>query len=252
MTSCDAKQPFCQNGSGSIAYGGNGRFTLIISSRDRPKIAGVTPATDRTTISADNYKAIGQGNVSQFGTYTVNEADKTITNHIESSFFPSDAGTDRKLSIVLTGDELTQQVAAVPAAAQEKTLKQQVQGAWNWYPAMPKYQSAANPTGSISYNGNGRYTIVAAAKNRPIPASVASTPGPRDKITPEEYKAIAQAFAAQFGTWSVNETDKTITTHIEDGLIPTAADGTATVVSVTADELKTNGALGNAVWRRFK
>jgi hypothetical protein len=95
---------------------------------------------------------------------------------------------------------------------------------------------------------------VVAAKNRPIPASVASAQGAasRDKITPDEYKAIAQAFVAQFGTWSVNEADKTITTHKEDGIIPTSNDGKATIVSVTADELKTSGLLGNAVWRRFK
>jgi hypothetical protein len=63
---------------------------------------------------------------------------------------------------------------------------------------------------------------------------------------------MAQGFAAQFGTWSVNEADKTISLHVEEGPIPRSIDGEATIVSVTADELRTNGALGNAVWRRFK
>ena len=95
-----------------------------------------------------------------------------------------------------------------------------------------------------------------AAKNRPIPASVASTPGaaPRDKITPEEYKTIAQGTVAQFGTWSVNEADKTISLHSEDGFVPRPdrpVDFKGTIVSVTADEMKTNGVLGNAVYRRF-
>jgi hypothetical protein len=210
---------------------------------------------------------MGQGNVSNFGTWSLSDDGKTLTEHVESSFFGRADGTDLKYTISLTGDELKsvdsngfsstwkkvpppQQVAAVPAAAQQqqqKTLKQQVQGAWNLISCDAKVPICANPTGSVSYNGNGRYTIVVAAKNRPTPASVASTPGQRDKMTPEEYKAVAQAFAAQFVTWSVNEADKTITTHKEDGLIPTSTDGKATIVSVTADELKTNGLLGNAV-----
>jgi hypothetical protein len=96
--------------------------------------------------------------------------------------------------------------------------------------------------------------VIIAAKKRPVPAAVAAnTAGSlRDKITPEEYKGVAQSFVAQFGTWSVNEADKTIITHKEDGIIPTSNDGKTTIVSVTADELKTDGIFGNAVWRRFK
>jgi hypothetical protein len=275
MTSCDFKYfkaPFCP-GNGSIAFGGNGQYTEVILGRDRPKLAGTPGSTppDRTTVSAEAYKGIAQGTVAQFGTWSVDEATKTLTFHPENTFTRVNEGTDRKNFISLTGDELTitvanggsttwkkspplQQVAAVPAAAQEKTLKQQVQGAWNLISCDAKGPICADPSGSVSYNGNGRYTIMVAAKNRPIPASVVSTPGaaPRDKTTPEEYKAIAQGFAAQFRTWSVNEADKTITTHAEDGFIPRPIGGKATIVSVTADEMKTNGALGNAVWRRFK
>ena len=91
-----------------------------------------------------------------------------------------------------------------------------------------------------------------------MPASVAGTtgPAPREKITPEEYKAMAQGVTAQFGTWSVNEAENTLSLHAEDGLIPRPEGGRRenrfTIVSVTADELKTSGPVGNAVWRRFK
>jgi hypothetical protein len=88
-----------------------------------------------------------------------------------------------------------------------------------------------------------------AAKNRPTTS--------RENVTPEAYKAIAQGVAAQFGTWSVDEADKTLTLRAEEALFPRPTDNTqqtskSTIVSVTADEMKTSGALGNAVYRRFK
>jgi hypothetical protein len=70
----------------------------------------------------------------------------------------------------------------------------------------------------------------------------------------EDYKSIAQGVVANFGTWSVNEADKTVTTHVDGALFPTA-EGTEGKfsASVTADELKMNGgALVSSTWRRFK
>ena len=90
-----------------------------------------------------------------------------------------------------------------------------------------------------------------AAKNRPVIANPQ-----RENVTPEQYKAIAQGVAAQFGTWSVNEADKTLIFHSEEGLFPRPAGGRdqkQTIVSVTADEMKTSSpTLGNATYRRFK
>ena len=44
LTSCDAKTPVCSNPKGSAVYAGNGRYTLVIESVDRPKISGPRPA----------------------------------------------------------------------------------------------------------------------------------------------------------------------------------------------------------------
>jgi Lipocalin-like domain len=56
--------------------------------------------------SAEN-KAVLSGFVGSFGTYTVNEAEKTIITRVEGSVFPNLVGVDQKRSIVsLTGDEL--------------------------------------------------------------------------------------------------------------------------------------------------
>ena len=137
--------------------------------------------------------------------------------------------------------------------SQEKTLKQQVQGAWSLVSCDAKQPYCVNPTGSLSLNGNGRYTQVIAAKNRPIPAKfVPGTHG--ENVSPEDFKTMARGMYANFGTWSVNEAEKTLTIRSEEGLFPRPAGGSEIkyTISVTADEMKLSGPNGADVWRRFK
>jgi hypothetical protein len=87
--------------------------------------------------------------------------------------------------------------------------------------------------GSLNFDASGRYCRwwqrVAARK----------LPLGRADIKPEEYKALAQGVVANFGTWSVNETDKTLTRKAEGALFPNA-EGVETKFSVnlTGDESK--------------
>ena len=83
----------------------NGRFTIVIVARGRPKVT-VTGRVNRATLSPEEYKAIAQGVAAQFGTWSVSEADKTLTQHVEGAFIPNNEGNDQKLSVSLTGDEL--------------------------------------------------------------------------------------------------------------------------------------------------
>jgi hypothetical protein len=73
-----------------------------------------------------------------------------------------------------------------------------------------------------------------------------------------EYGEAARAFAGNFGTWSVNEADKTLIRRLEGALIPNA-EGTETkaAVSMAGDELKLTvtpaaGGKNEAVYRRAK
>jgi hypothetical protein len=139
-----------------------------------------------------------------------------------------------------------------PTSAQEKTLKQQIQGAWSLVSCEAKQPYCVNPTGSLSLNGNGRYTLVIAAKNRPTPAlAVPGTHG--ENVTPEDFKTMARGMLANFGTWSVNEAEKTLIIRSQEGLFPRPAGGAEAkfTVSVTADEMKVSGP-GSYVWRRYK
>ena len=80
----------------------NGRYALIVTRSDHPKFA----SNNRMQGTPEENKAIVQGSISHFGTYVVNEADKTITFHIQTSTFPNWDGMDQKRPFTLSGDEL--------------------------------------------------------------------------------------------------------------------------------------------------
>jgi hypothetical protein len=198
-------------------------------------------------VSAEDYKAIGQGTVAQFGTWSVNEADKTLTQHVESSFTRKNEGNDAKLTVNLTGDELKLVTANGATFSLKKspnppqTLRQQLVGTWNLVSCdRADLSVCANPSGSISFGASGRYTVFFAPKGR---AKVASAGNGRANVTPEDYKTAAQGVVAGVGTWSVNEADKTITYKVEDALFPGTggAELKGTIVSLTGDDMKHSG-----------
>jgi hypothetical protein len=49
--------------------------------------------------------------VANFGTWSVDEATKTLTYHIRGSTFPNQAGTDLKSTVTLAGDEWSGTIA---------------------------------------------------------------------------------------------------------------------------------------------
>ena len=71
--------------SGTLVFGSDGHYALIFLRRDLPKVA----SNNRTSETPDESRAIAQGSVAHFGTYTVAEADKTLVLHVESSTFPN-------------------------------------------------------------------------------------------------------------------------------------------------------------------
>jgi lipocalin-like protein len=90
-------------GDGYLVFERNGRFSFAILSSDVPKFA----SNNRNTGTADENKAVVQGGISYFGTYSVNEADGTLTLHIERCSYPNWNGTDQKRLITsLTAQEL--------------------------------------------------------------------------------------------------------------------------------------------------
>ena len=142
-------------------------------------------------------------------------------------------------------------LALLPSSvlAQEKTLKQQIQGPWSLASCNStdaKGEKAAycanNPKGITILAGNGNW------------AGTITAGGRKD--------ANAPGVTALFGTWSVNEADKTLTRHIVSGLNPAFEGKDFTVnISLNGEEMRLTGnvnPLGEGVlhldttYRRFK
>ena len=135
------------------------------------------------------------------------------------------------------------------AMAQQKTLKEQIQGPWSLASCnstTAKGEKTAycanNPRGILILAGNGNY------------ASTTIAGGRKDTDAP--------GVVANFGTWSVNEADKTVTIHFVGALNPANEGKDLKLnISLNGEELRTTGDLStigiqgskvDTTYRRFK
>jgi len=94
--------PFGPSPKGQIIFTADGHFSQVHVSSGLPKIAGNNRLNGR---DVDN-RAIVQGTLSFFGTYSVDEEKKTVTFNIVASTYPNAEGTSQTRTIdKLTADE---------------------------------------------------------------------------------------------------------------------------------------------------
>jgi hypothetical protein len=92
---------FGPNGRGVTIFESNGHYASVTLSSDLPKFA----SGNRNVGTPEENKAIVQGSLAHYGTYTV--ADKVVTLKVEGSTWPAWTGTDQKRTIIsFTGDEI--------------------------------------------------------------------------------------------------------------------------------------------------
>ena len=103
LVSCN-NGPFCPNPNGIQILDASGHYAILHTLRGRPKFTSLTQSRD--TRPAEEYKAIVIGVQANFGTWSIDEATKTMTWHIEGALVPNNEGTDFKGVISLSGDEL--------------------------------------------------------------------------------------------------------------------------------------------------
>ena len=162
------------------------------------------------------------------------------------------------LAMIVIGSALL----ADTAAAQQKSIKEQIVGAWTFVSALDVYPDGRKndrwgptPKGVFIFDSSGRYAQFITRSDLPKVAA-----GAPDKATAEENKAILSGLVASFGTYTVNEAEKIITTHVEGGAYPNliGVDQKRVVQSLTADELKytnpatSTGTRAEATWKRVK
>jgi hypothetical protein len=94
---------FGPNPKGLMIFESNGRFSQISMRADLPKFG----TNNRATGTAEENKSVIQGSIAYFGTYSVNEADKSFTIQVEGATFPNWSGTAQKRGLSISGDELT-------------------------------------------------------------------------------------------------------------------------------------------------
>jgi hypothetical protein len=111
-------EPFGPHAKGMLVFDGTGRFGTQIMAADTPKFA----SNNRMLGTPEENKAAAQGVVAYFGTYSVSEADRIVTLHIERSSFPNWNGTDQKRSFSFTEDELRYTAASSTANPAEAAL----------------------------------------------------------------------------------------------------------------------------------
>jgi hypothetical protein len=127
------------------------------------------------------------------------------------------------------------------AVSQQKSLKEQLVGTWTLVSlgrtaSDGTKRQIPNPKGILILDAGGRYAQVAGRGDRPKFKS------PSQPTTEELAAATQDFFAANFGTWSVNEADNTLTQRFDGALRPNN-EGTDTKnsVSLAGDELKLTG-----------
>jgi len=79
---------------GMLTFDSSGRYSLHIYRQGRLKFAG----NDKAKGTPEENQSTVQGSNTHFGRYTVNEADASITFHIDQALFPNWEGTQQKRS----------------------------------------------------------------------------------------------------------------------------------------------------------
>lgn len=93
---------FGPNPGGLLIFDDNGRYASVVVRPGVPKFA----SNNREAGTVEENKAAMQGSIAHVGRYTVNEADRSVTLHIEYSSFPNWNGTEQRRPITIAGDEM--------------------------------------------------------------------------------------------------------------------------------------------------
>jgi len=128
------------------------------------------------------------------------------------------------------------------ARAQAKTMKEQIAGTWLLVSALDVHPDGRtenrwgpNAKGVFIFDGNGRFAQFLTRADLPKFAA-----GAADKGTAEENKAVLAGMVATFGTYTVDETNKTLLTRVEGSIYPNniGIEQKRVISSLTAEELK--------------
>jgi len=147
------------------------------------------------------------------------------------------------------------------ASGQQKSLRDQLVGVWvptshetTFADGSKRQQFGSNPKGMTILDASGNYTQILVH-----PELAKFRANDRAQGAPEEHAATVKGSIAHFGTWTVDESAKTLTYHILGSTFPnqTGTDMKATI-ALAGDEWTstipqtTSGRRSAMVWKRTK
>ena len=151
--------------------------------------------------------------------------------------------------------------ASGAAFAQEKSVKEQIVGAWTLASVTSEMEDGTkgepfgpSPKGIIIFSGDGHFSLFQSRAE--IPKIAAND---RAKATPEEAQSIVASSIAYFGTFLIDEGTKIMTVNLAASTYPNVAaipNQKRTITLLTADELKfdnpktPNGMTLRTAWKR--
>ncbi len=90
------------NPQGLAVFDAAGNYLLMTARNGQARFA----SSNREQGTPEENKAVVQGSIAHFGTYTLDEAAHSITFHIQTSTFPTWNGTDQKRPVSISGETL--------------------------------------------------------------------------------------------------------------------------------------------------
>ena len=88
---------------GWIMYQPEGHMSVVLTRPDRPKFA----SNNLMEATTEEVETAFEGYISYCGSYEVNEKERSVTHHLQLSWFPNLIGTEQKRFFEFAGDRLT-------------------------------------------------------------------------------------------------------------------------------------------------
>lgn len=118
-------EPFGPQPKGIIIFTSDGHFSLFQSRAELPKIS----ANDRAKATPDEAAALVNGSIAYYGTYTVNESERSLSVTLDGSTYPNLLGPPQKRLITsLDANELKFDNPRTPSGMTLQTAWKRAQG----------------------------------------------------------------------------------------------------------------------------
>jgi Lipocalin-like domain len=129
------------------------------------------------------------------------------------------------MKAIVLSSFIAMMLAAPPTAAQQKSLRDQLIGTWDFVVAevvapdgKKSFPFGETPKGILIFTAGGQFAQIHTASDLPKIASDNRLTG-----SPEEYSTIMRRSISLFGTYSVDEEKKTVTYNIVSSSYPNFA-----------------------------